>query len=153
MRPSISGRMMTDSSAIKEPTAETSSETFATFTGSALTGSPCGLAAGVAACCGAGFVASAFWPAVASFFEPQPAVSAAVTSAVRMATFRMIGVCTCLPLNSGRWRETAGLDRWRKKYRQRGILAGNRPLSGYFENGAPAGGFDFADQRVIYFPT
>jgi len=40
-----------------------------------------------------------------------------------------------------------------KKYRQRGILAGNRPLSGYFENGAPAGGFDFADQRVIYFPT
>jgi hypothetical protein len=28
-----------------------------------------------------------------------------------------------------------------KKYRQRGILAGNRPLSGYFCNGAPADGF------------
>src|SRR5206468_11289 len=123
-------------SAIKEPTAETSSETFATFTGSALTGSPCGLAAGVAGCCGAGFAASAFWPAAASFFEPQPAISAAVTSAVRMATLRMIGVCTCLPLNSGRGRETAGFDGWRK-YRRRGILAGNRPPRGYFETGHP----------------
>jgi hypothetical protein len=41
----------------------------------------------------------------------------------------------------------------KKKYRQRGILAGNRPLNGYFYNGAPAGGFIFADRRVIYFAT
>src|SRR5882762_7742831 len=150
MRPSISGRMMTDSSAIKQPTAETSSETFATFTASALTGSPCGWAAGVAGCCGAGFAASAFWPAVASFFEPQPAISAAVTSAVRMATLRIIGVCTCLPLDSGRGRKTAGFDWWRKN-RQRGLLAGNRPPCGHFKYGAPADGFILLTDESFIF--
>jgi hypothetical protein len=41
----------------------------------------------------------------------------------------------------------------KKKYSQRGILAGNWPLSGCLENGTPPGDFNVADRRVIYFAT
>ena len=97
--------MITDSSASRDPTAETSSDTFRIFTGSALTCNP-GLAAaagagvaGVAASAvfaASGLGASDFWAAtaVASLLEPHPARSTAVTSAVRIVTLRMVGVCT-----------------------------------------------------------
>jgi len=39
-----------------------------------------------------------------------------------------------------------------KKFRQREILAGIRPIGGFLQYGAPTGGF-FADRRVIYFAS
>src|SRR6185436_13379647 len=155
--------MITDSSASSDPTADTSSDTLPTSTGTALTGRPIGGFAAWPAGGAAGLAASAFCPsafcsgfcpAVAPFLELHPAASsAAVTSAVRMATLRMIGVCTCLPLNSGRWRETAGFDWWRKN-----IASGDFPLACdrrggcFLVRGDPLGAY-FAYRRVIYFST
>ena len=92
--------------------SDLSSATLPTVTGTALTGSPCGLAAAVGAAVAAwgeaaGFAASAldtsgFGLVVVSFFEPQPAPSAAVTKAVKIVTLRMVGVCTTSLWNSGR---------------------------------------------------
>src|SRR6185436_20830138 len=110
MRPSISGRIITDSSASSEPTADTSSETLMICTGSAFTGNP-GLAAaaggGEAGLPSAGLAdvsaglaesvlgGSVFCAAaVASLFEPQPASSATVTRTARIVTLRVVGVCT-----------------------------------------------------------
>jgi len=57
-----------------------------------------------------------------------------------------------LTSNSGRRREY-GLRPVEKKYRQREILAGNGPLSGYFSRrGRPLAAY-FADRRVIYFAS
>src|SRR3954467_4255570 len=96
MRPSISGRIITDSSASSEPTAETSSETRMICTGSALTGNP-GLAAAAAGGGDAGLPSAGFGEsvlgdsvfcaaAVASLLEPHPATSAAVTRTARIVT-------------------------------------------------------------------
>ncbi|HYN27178.1 MAG TPA: hypothetical protein VES94_02675 [Burkholderiales bacterium] len=57
-----------------------------------------------------------------------------------------------LTSNSGRRRED-GLRPVEKKYRQREILAGNGPLSGYFSKRGTRWRLYFADRRVIYFAT
>ena len=67
-----------------------------------------------------GLGASAFDAvAVASLFDPHPEINAAVTSAVRIVTLRMVGVCTAYP--TGRFRSTAAYGRcnWSKNYCQR----------------------------------
>src|SRR5512145_1907760 len=90
-RPSSSGRMMTDSSASRLPTALTSACTSPTVTCTALTGRPGGgppapLAAGPE---DRGLGGT---PAAGSSFLPQAAVEAAMTSAASSATVRITDV-------------------------------------------------------------
>jgi hypothetical protein len=129
-----------------------------------LTGNP-GLAAGAgggvpgfapspgfvaSAAFGALALASDFWAAaVASLFEPQPAIKAAVTRVVRIVTLRMVGVCTThLYHSDGRSPQRRGPAK--KIIASEKMLAGSGPSEKFLQAGLSRRRY-FADLSVSYF--